>query len=157
MTLNRREFMLKTAAISGMGIMSASVPVLASVKSAAESADVSRPVLLQDARRMTTRLGIDPRIWNWHKDDDSSAAMPANYYEASLSEWPGLGKLSTDQTCDVVIIGGGLLGASTALHLAEAGLDVIVIEKDNVGSGASGRNGGQATPGLARWDAATML
>jgi len=158
MTLNRREFMLKTAAISGMGIMSASIPLLASVKSAvAESADIPKPVLLQDARKMATRLGIDPRIWNWHKDDGSSAVMPANYYEASLSEWPELGKLSADQTCDVVIIGGGLLGASTALHLAEAGLDVIVIEKDNVGSGASGRNGGQATPGLARWDAATML
>jgi len=83
--------------------------------------------------------------------------MPANYYEAFLSEWPAFSRLSLDQVCDVVIVGGGLLGASTALHLAEAGLDAIVIEKDNIGSGESGRNGGQATPGLARWEAATML
>ncbi|AQS42288.1 MAG: FAD dependent oxidoreductase [Candidatus Tokpelaia hoelldobleri] len=159
MTLDRREFMLKMAGISGMGIMSTSIPLLTAVNSsgAEYTTDIPKPVLLRDTRNTATRLGIDPRIWNWHRDADTSAAMPANYYEASLSEWPEFGRLPADQTCDVVIIGGGLLGASTALHLAEAGLDVIVIEKDNVGSGASGRNGGQITPGLARWDAATMM
>jgi len=65
--------------------------------------------------------------------------------------------LPGDLHCEVVVIGGGLLGASTALHLAEAGVDVVLIEKDHIGSGASGRNGGQMTPGLARWEAGTML
>lgn len=50
--------------------------------------------------------------------------------------------LETDQSCDVVIIGGGFTGVSAALHLAEAGQSVIVLEGRYIGWGASGRNGG---------------
>jgi glycine/D-amino acid oxidase-like deaminating enzyme len=50
---------------------------------------------------------------------------------------------------DVVVVGGGLTGLSTALHLARAGAEVAVLEAHTVGWGASGRNGGMATPGLA--------
>lgn len=45
-------------------------------------------------------------------------------------------------TVDVVIIGGGLIGSSTALHLAMAGQRVIVVEKNNPGRHASGVNAG---------------
>ena len=45
-------------------------------------------------------------------------------------------------TADVAIIGAGLTGLSAALHLAEDGADVIVLEANDVGWGASGRNGG---------------
>ncbi|WP_113911616.1 NAD(P)/FAD-dependent oxidoreductase [Roseovarius dicentrarchi] len=51
---------------------------------------------------------------------------------------PARGTLSAD----VAIIGAGFTGLSAALHLAEAGADVIVLEAQDVGWGASGRNGG---------------
>ncbi|ATJ89635.1 FAD-dependent oxidoreductase [Acetobacter senegalensis] len=49
---------------------------------------------------------------------------------------------------DVAIVGAGLTGLSTALHLAEQGASVIVLEAEQPGWGASGRNGGQVNPGL---------
>lgn len=45
-------------------------------------------------------------------------------------------------TCDVAVIGAGFTGLSAALHLAEAGQEVRVLEAETPGWGASGRNGG---------------
>lgn len=132
----------------------AAAPAGSTASSTASS--VARPELLPDARPMASRLGLDRRIWNWHSGGTPDGTMPANWYEASMAEWTRFERLSGDKSCDVVVVGGGLLGVSTALHLAEAGLDVVLLEKDNIGSGASGRNGGQTTPGLARWEAETM-
>ena len=49
--------------------------------------------------------------------------------------------------CDVSIVGAGFTGLSSAIELAEAGLNVIVLEKDYIGYGASGRNGGHLVQG----------
>jgi glycine/D-amino acid oxidase-like deaminating enzyme len=49
---------------------------------------------------------------------------------------------------DVLVIGGGLTGLSTALHTARKGARVVLVEKDKVGSGASGRNGSMCTQGM---------
>ena len=49
---------------------------------------------------------------------------------------------------DVIVVGGGITGLSTALHLAEAGIEVALLEAHVPGWGASGRNGGQVNPGL---------
>ncbi len=49
---------------------------------------------------------------------------------------------------DVAIVGGGFTGLSAALHLAEAGVAVRLLEAETPGWGASGRNGGQVNPGL---------
>ena len=54
---------------------------------------------------------------------------------------------TTDYRCDVCVIGAGFTGVSTALHLAESGYDVILLEANRIGWGASGRNGGQLHSG----------
>lgn len=57
--------------------------------------------------------------------------------------------LSAHLRCDVAVIGGGFTGLSAALHLAESGCEVIVVEAaGEIAAGASGRNGGQVNPGL---------
>ena len=53
-----------------------------------------------------------------------------------------------DQRADVAIVGAGFTGLSSALHLAQGGADVAVVEAGQPGWGASGRNGGQVIPGL---------
>ncbi|WP_405952972.1 FAD-binding oxidoreductase [Streptomyces prunicolor] len=52
------------------------------------------------------------------------------------------------ESADVVVIGGGLTGLSTAYHAAGKGAGVVLVEKDKVGSGASGRNGSMCTQGI---------
>src|SRR6186713_3634016 len=56
--------------------------------------------------------------------------------------------LDSGRSVPVAIIGGGFTGLSTALHLAEQGVDVVVLEAREPGWGASGNNGGQVNPGL---------
>lgn len=72
-----------------------------------------------------------------------------NYYNATRNdnaEYPALeGHLSTD----IVIIGGGSTGISAAVELAERGFDVVLLEANRIGWGASGRNGGQVTGSLS--------
>jgi glycine/D-amino acid oxidase-like deaminating enzyme len=56
--------------------------------------------------------------------------------------------LDGDRNVSVAVIGGGFTGLSAALHLAQQGVDVAVLEAEQPGWGASGRNGGQVNPGL---------
>ncbi|QVM99546.1 FAD-binding oxidoreductase [Pseudomonas rhodesiae] len=56
--------------------------------------------------------------------------------------------LSESVKVDVAIVGAGYTGLSTALHLAERGVSVCVLEVHEPGWGASGRNGGQVNPTL---------
>ena len=56
--------------------------------------------------------------------------------------------LEGEVAADVAIVGAGFLGLSTALHLAERGIDVVVVEADEPGAGASGRNTGFVIPNV---------
>lgn len=51
--------------------------------------------------------------------------------------------------CDVCVVGGGIAGCSTALHLTERGFSVVLLEAQRIGWGASGRSGAQALFGVA--------
>jgi len=70
-----------------------------------------------------------------------------SYYFASANPHPMRSKLEGDVNCDVCVIGAGITGTSAALHLAEQGYKVVVLEGHQVGWGASGRSGGQAIIG----------
>ncbi len=50
---------------------------------------------------------------------------------------------------DVVIVGGGITGLSLAWHLARRRIDAVLLERDRIGSGASGRNAGFLLAGVA--------
>ncbi len=62
-----------------------------------------------------------------------------------IPRYPGL---EEHISCDVAVIGGGLLGLSTALHLAELGSSVTVLDSAYPGWGGGGRNGGQVNCGF---------
>ncbi len=79
--------------------------------------------------------------------NDQPGQYPSSYYAATASKLDPFPEATGEISCDVAIIGGGFTGLSAALHLAEAGLDVLVLEAHRVGFGASGRNGGQVHPG----------
>jgi glycine/D-amino acid oxidase-like deaminating enzyme len=72
-----------------------------------------------------------------------------SYYAATVNDVTDFAPLKGVQTADVCVIGAGFTGISTALHLAERGYNVHVVEANRVGWGASGRNGGQVIGGIA--------
>lgn len=73
-----------------------------------------------------------------------------SYYAASGLPQPARPPLQGEVVADVVVIGAGYTGLSSALHLAEAGFKVVVLEAAQVGWGASGRNGGQLVHSYSR-------
>jgi gamma-glutamylputrescine oxidase len=77
-------------------------------------------------------------------------AHTPSYYAATANSYAGFPAAIGDLRCDVCVIGGGFTGLSAALHLAERGYDVILLEAAQIGWGASGRNGGQLIPGLRK-------
>ena len=73
--------------------------------------------------------------------------MP-NLYRDTAEPAAATPPLDGDIRADVAVVGGGFTGLSTALHLAEQGAQVVLLEAEEPGWGASGRNGGQVNPGL---------
>ncbi|HEY2145432.1 MAG TPA: FAD-binding oxidoreductase, partial [Steroidobacteraceae bacterium] len=74
---------------------------------------------------------------------------PAPSYYAAGNAWAAREPLRGELRADVAVLGGGIAGVSTALHLAQRGYRVAVLEAREVGYGASGRSGGQTIFGLA--------
>lgn len=78
------------------------------------------------------------------------------YWLDTLAETPSPLITPLPARADVAIIGAGYTGLAAARHLARTGASVVVVERDDVGAGASSRNGGQVLTGL-KVDAATLV
>ncbi|MDB5525971.1 MAG: oxidoreductase [Rhizobium sp.] len=74
-----------------------------------------------------------------------------SWYESSVGERPEYPPLDGSVTASVAIIGGGFTGLQAAYHLAKAGVDVVLVDANRFGDGASGRNGGQLGTGQRWW------
>ena len=74
--------------------------------------------------------------------------MQHNYYQATQRVDFAAPALDADIETDAAIVGGGISGVSAALHLAEQGFTPVLLEAQDIGWGASGRNGGQVLPGF---------
>jgi glycine/D-amino acid oxidase-like deaminating enzyme len=72
----------------------------------------------------------------------------ANLYRDTAEPAAATPPLEGDARADVAVVGGGITGLSTALHAAEQGARVVLLEAEEPGWGASGRNGGQVNAGL---------
>ncbi len=73
--------------------------------------------------------------------------LQPSYYVDSANGSPSYPALVGEHQSDICIIGAGYTGLSAALHLAEKGYSVTLLESETIGWGASGRNGGQVCPG----------
>ena len=77
-----------------------------------------------------------------------NAGQPDSWYAATAPAGGRRPALAGREKADVCIVGAGFTGVSAALHLAERGYSVVVLEAARTGWGASGRNGGQVGSGL---------
>jgi glycine/D-amino acid oxidase-like deaminating enzyme len=75
-------------------------------------------------------------------------ATQSNLWRKSAKEEFIAAALTDTVTADLVIVGGGFTGCSAALHAAEAGASVVLLEAETVGHGGSGRNAGLVNAGL---------
>ncbi len=82
--------------------------------------------------------------------NDRAGEYPPSYYAATAVPLAPFPALAGAAVADVCVVGAGYTGLSAALHLAAAGLKVIVLEAHRAGFGASGRNGGQVGSGQRR-------
>jgi len=83
-------------------------------------------------------------------DFNAGLGMSRSYYVATAHTATAFPPLRQEVQADLVVVGGGCTGLSAALHAAERGLKVVVLEGGRIGWGASGRNGGQLIPGLRK-------
>lgn len=83
-------------------------------------------------------------------------SMPDSHWAATAVAAPDIRPLEESLRTDVAIVGAGVTGLSTAIHLAEQGVRAVVLEAQEPGFGGSGRNNGQIIPTLSRLDPANL-
>ena len=79
---------------------------------------------------------------------EAARPSPFGLWNETAAPRPSFAELREDIATEAVIIGGGFCGLSAALHLAEGGMEPVLLEAEEPGFGASGRNGGQVIAGL---------
>ena len=79
--------------------------------------------------------------------NDKQGEYPPSYYAKHATQLEKFQCLKSEIRADVCVVGGGFTGLSTALHLAQSGYKVAILEAQRIGFGASGRNGGQVSGG----------
>ena len=79
--------------------------------------------------------------------NDQAGEYPASFYAATATPAARHPTLQGAVRADVCIVGGGYTGLSAALHLAQRGQSVVLLEAHRMAFGASGRNGGQVGSG----------
>jgi glycine/D-amino acid oxidase-like deaminating enzyme len=84
--------------------------------------------------------------------NSAHVSSSASLWAAVTPAGPDLPELVGTAEADIIVIGAGFTGLSSALHLREAGVDVAIVEAMEPGWGASGRNNGQVIPTLSRPD-----
>ena len=82
--------------------------------------------------------------------NDRDGVHPPSWYAATAEAPPPSAPLRGEIRADACVIGAGFTGLSAALHLAQRGLETVVIDAHRMGFGASGRNGGQLGSGQRR-------
>ena len=82
----------------------------------------------------------------------SPAKGPLSLWHATSRNHKDRPPLECDLDADLAIVGGGFAGLSTALHAAERGLSVVVLEAEIIAWGATGRNAGFVVPNFAKMD-----
>ncbi len=73
------------------------------------------------------------------RDSIHNDHLPASYYAVTCNDQDSFARLEGNIKVDVCVVGGGFTGVSTALRLAEKGVDVALVEQNRIGWGASGR------------------
>jgi gamma-glutamylputrescine oxidase len=79
--------------------------------------------------------------------NDRLGEYPNTYFAATATHPEPHPQAKGNISADVCVVGGGYSGLSTSLHLARLGFVVVLLEASRIGSGASGRNGGQVSVG----------
>ena len=88
---------------------------------------------------------------SWLHANGEDGAWPATWYAEGLALPAPMPPLAGDVEAELCVVGAGITGLSAALHAAQAGMRVTVLEAQRVGWGASGRNGGQVGSGF-NWE-----
>ncbi|WP_308916404.1 NAD(P)/FAD-dependent oxidoreductase [Jannaschia sp. LMIT008] len=102
---------------------------------------------------MTSSHANGDRSWLHANGDDGT--YPATFYAHGKALPPPRPPLDGDARADLCVVGGGITGLSAALHAAQAGLSVVLLDAQRTSWGASGRNGGQVGYGF-NWSDATL-